>query len=132
MPRNKWIFHSTSAKQKVGAHRIQNEQRYASGQIMAATKVLTFNENIFITDNAKEAEEVRRCQSFKIGKIKEINEEQYAAVNKRKAAVVGVATTHDHYITEEDKKRAAQVPDVSPKPQPTTEAKGENIPTPSP
>lgn len=131
MPKGKWVFHSTSAKQKVGAHKIQNEQRYGSGQIMEATKVLTFEQNIFITESSKEAEVIRGCATFKIGKIKEITEEQHLAFNTRKSAIIGVATTHDHYITEDDKKKAMRMPDVAPSPKPRVEVPSDHTSVPS-
>lgn len=106
MPKDFWLFSSTSARQKIGAQKLQPERRYASGQIEQATKVITFDENVYRTEKKAEADVIRNSHSFQIGKVKEINEYQYKALMTRRAAVTGVATTHDHFITEEDRKRA--------------------------
>lgn len=109
MPKDSWMFSSTSARQKIGAQKIQPEKRYSSGQIEQATKVITFDEHIYRTEKKMEADVIRGSHSFMIGKVKEIGEFQYKALMSRKAAVTGVATTQDHFITEEDKKRAVTV-----------------------
>lgn len=83
-----WMFYSKSKRHKIAAHKVQAEERFASGQIKIPTKVLTFEDGIYRTDKKIEANAIRESHSFLIGKVREITEEELGRLNKSRAVMI--------------------------------------------
>lgn len=88
-----WIF-SSKGGMRIGANKLQNEERSSDGNIRIASKILYFENGIYRTAVKKEADLIKECDSFLSGQITEITEEQAAVKRGAQVVVVESASTH--------------------------------------
>ncbi len=88
MPKNEWIFYSTSPKMKIGADQLQSEICYGNGNIKQASMAIDFDNHIHRTSKPRVAEYIKKTQSFINRQIREITEADVATIQGAKVSVV--------------------------------------------
>lgn len=90
-----YTFYSRSENMMIGAEELQPEKRTVDGRITRDSGLIQFTHGFYETTDVKVAAHIRSTNSFKIGKIREVSEEEKIGLLNMKQARVKAIMTGD-------------------------------------
>ena len=87
------IFYSINEKFRLGADKIQREERFNDGRVSVPSKVILFYGGVYKTSDPKEIDVIKNCAEFKLGRVRIINMEELDFLTKLKAETIAKITS---------------------------------------
>lgn len=74
------IFHSVNKEYKLGADKIQAEERFSDGRMYQQSKIINFVDHIYKTSDPAEIEIIKNASDFALGRVRVIDEKKLGSL----------------------------------------------------